>query len=61
MVDLSAVTYLSMEAVAPLLAITSRCAAENQPLRVIPSHAVRPKLITLGLGTGVPLEPDAGV
>ncbi|WP_410665318.1 STAS domain-containing protein [Amycolatopsis sp. lyj-84] len=56
-VDLSKVTYLSMEAVVPLLALAGRCAAEHRPLRVLGSDPVRRKLTLLGLAAVVPLDP----
>ncbi len=58
-VDLSKVTYLSMEAVVPLLAVAGRCAAEHRPLRVLVSDPVRRKLTLLGLAAVIPLDPAA--
>ncbi|MFD4254840.1 STAS domain-containing protein [Amycolatopsis thermoflava] len=56
-VDLSAVTYLTMEAVVPLAKLARRCAAEGQVLRLVASSAVRRKVETMGMSTIIPMEP----
>ncbi len=56
--DLSAVTFLAMEAVVPLLAVARRCGAEQRSLRVLASAPVRRKLESLGLSTVIPLDPE---
>ncbi|MDT7800956.1 MAG: hypothetical protein QOI78_4389 [Actinomycetota bacterium] len=55
--DLSAVTFLTMEAVVPLLALVERCAAEGRALLILASAYVRRKLLLLGLDKVVPLQP----
>ncbi|MGW5051548.1 STAS domain-containing protein [Actinokineospora sp. NPDC004072] len=57
-VDLSAVTYLTMEAVVPLAKLARRCAAEGQVLRIVASPAVRRKVETMGMSTIIPMEPS---
>ncbi|WP_328457760.1 STAS domain-containing protein [Amycolatopsis sp. NBC_00438] len=55
--DLSAVTFLTPEAVVPLLALVERCAAEGKALLIVASSYVRRKLVLLGLDSFVPLQP----
>ncbi|WP_103349923.1 hypothetical protein [Amycolatopsis sp. CA-128772] len=59
-VDLSAVTHLSMEAAVPLVQLVSGCAAADRPVRVRASEPVRLKLARLGLVSTIPLESGAG-
>ncbi|WP_410631681.1 anti-sigma factor antagonist [Amycolatopsis sp. cmx-4-83] len=56
-VDLAAVTYLTMEAVIPFLILARRCAAEGTSLRVVASEPARRKLTSLGLHFTFALEP----
>ncbi|MFF1607627.1 STAS domain-containing protein [Amycolatopsis sp. NPDC058278] len=56
-VDLSAVTYLSMEAAARLVVLARLCAEEGRSLRVVPSGQARRKLVTMGLDAALPLAP----
>ncbi|MFF5992169.1 STAS domain-containing protein [Prauserella flavalba] len=56
-VDLSAVAYLTMEAVVPLATRARRCAAKGQVLRIVASPAVRRKVETMGMSTILPMEP----
>ncbi|MFG1644123.1 STAS domain-containing protein [Amycolatopsis sp. NPDC049252] len=56
LLDLSAVTYLTLEAVVPLLDLVERCAADGRALQVVASPHVRQKLLVLGLDTVVPLR-----
>ncbi|WP_410566917.1 STAS domain-containing protein [Amycolatopsis sp. cmx-4-61] len=58
-VDLSAVTHLTLEAASALVQLTRRCRAEDRPLRFTASSAVRRKLALLGLETVVPLQPSS--
>ncbi|WP_410651457.1 STAS domain-containing protein [Amycolatopsis sp. cmx-4-54] len=55
-VDLSAVTHLSFEAVPPLMALLRHTTTRYVRLCVITSGPVRRKLILLGLDTVIPLE-----
>ncbi|WP_410667968.1 anti-sigma factor antagonist [Amycolatopsis sp. cmx-4-68] len=55
--DLSAVTYLTTEAVIPLITLAHRCAAHEQSLRVLVSEPVRQKLARLGLHETLSSEP----
>ena len=55
--DLSAVTFLTLEAVVPLLALVERCAADGRTLRIVASSTVQRKLLALGLDTVVPVQP----
>ncbi|TDQ00675.1 STAS domain-containing protein [Labedaea rhizosphaerae] len=57
-VDLSTVTYLSMEAVVPFVTLALRCAAQGTPLRVMASERAWRKLTSLGLHDMLPLEPS---
>ncbi len=56
-VDLTAVTYLSMEAVAPLVSLACQGASEGRAVSILGSVTVRRKLTTLGLDTLLPLHP----
>ncbi|UOZ02670.1 STAS domain-containing protein [Amycolatopsis sp. WQ 127309] len=56
-VDLSAVTFLTLEAVVPLLAFVERCAAEGKALLIVASAYVRRKWALLGLDPVIPLQP----
>ncbi|MGW3960158.1 STAS domain-containing protein [Amycolatopsis sp. NPDC005003] len=58
-VDLTAVTELSLEAAAELMTLTHRCQHERRTLQVIASTAARRKLALLGLDTLLPLHPPA--
>ncbi|WP_328454187.1 MULTISPECIES: STAS domain-containing protein [unclassified Amycolatopsis] len=55
--DLSAVTFLTVEAVVPLLELVERCAADGRVLRIVASPTVRRKLLFLGLDAVVPSQP----
>ncbi|WP_146060341.1 anti-sigma factor antagonist [Amycolatopsis sp. CA-128772] len=60
-VNLAAVTYLTMEAVVPFVELARRCAAGGTSLRVVASEPVRRKLTSLGLHATLELEtPPAG-
>ncbi|GLY38109.1 hypothetical protein Amsp01_041330 [Amycolatopsis sp. NBRC 101858] len=48
-VDLSAVTYLTMEAVVPLMVLARRCFDLGQSLCVVASASAHAKLMQLGL------------
>ncbi len=54
--DLAAVTYLTMEAVIPFIALARRCAARGTSLRVVASEPARSKLTSLGLRFTLVLE-----
>ncbi|WP_410596102.1 STAS domain-containing protein [Amycolatopsis sp. lyj-23] len=55
--DLTTVTYLTMEAVIPFVSLAHRCAARGTSLRVVASEPVRRKLTSLGLRSTLELEP----
>ncbi|WP_410592734.1 STAS domain-containing protein [Amycolatopsis sp. lyj-23] len=57
--DLTAVTYLTVEAVVPFVALAHRCAARGTPLRLVASEPARRKLMSLGLESTLALEPPA--
>lgn len=57
--DLAAVTYLTMEAVVPFLTLARRCAAGGTSLRVVASEPARSKLTSLGLHFTLALESSA--
>ncbi|WP_410631107.1 STAS domain-containing protein [Amycolatopsis sp. cmx-4-83] len=56
-VDLTAVTELSLEAAAALMTLTRRCHSEGRAMQVIASAAARRKLALLGLDVVLPLRP----
>ncbi|SFW85539.1 STAS domain-containing protein [Amycolatopsis australiensis] len=56
-VDLSAVTHLSLEAAGTLMTLTRHCQAEGRTLRVAASDSARRKLALLGLDAVLPLQP----
>ncbi|MEV5712842.1 STAS domain-containing protein [Amycolatopsis mediterranei] len=58
-VDLSAVTYLTTEAVIPLVTLARQCLGEGRELRVVASASARQKLTLLGLNTVLSLHPPA--
>ncbi|MGW4525038.1 STAS domain-containing protein [Amycolatopsis sp. NPDC004378] len=58
-VDLSAVTYLSMEAIAPLVLLARHCVAEGRRLRIESSEPAHRKLVTMGLDRVIPLAGGA--
>lgn len=55
LVDLAEVSFLALEGVEPLLALTSRCVQDHRELRIVSSPAVRRKLTLLGLDTIIPI------
>ncbi|WP_103337814.1 STAS domain-containing protein [Amycolatopsis sp. CA-126428] len=55
--DMTTVTYLTMEAVIPFVTLAHRCAARGTSLRVVASHPVRRKLMSLGLHSTLAPEP----
>ncbi len=55
--DLTTVTYLTMEAVIPFVTLAHRCAARGTSLRVVASEPVRRKLTSLGLHSTLAPEP----
>jgi anti-anti-sigma factor len=58
-VNLAAVTYLTVEAVVPFVELARRCAAGGTSLRVVASEPVRRKLASLGLHATLPLGTPA--
>ncbi|WP_410585496.1 STAS domain-containing protein [Amycolatopsis sp. lyj-108] len=54
-VDLTEVTFLSLEGAAELVTLARHCAEIRRDLRVIPSLSVRRKLTLSGLDTHIPL------
>ncbi|SEF37159.1 anti-anti-sigma factor [Amycolatopsis pretoriensis] len=54
--DLTTVTYLTMEAVIPFVTLARRCAARGTSLRVLASEPVRRKLTSLGLHSAFALK-----
>ncbi|MFB9691044.1 STAS domain-containing protein [Amycolatopsis plumensis] len=54
--DLTAVTYLTIEAVIPFVTLAHRCAAGGTSLRVVVSEPARRKLTSLGLESTFALE-----
>jgi anti-anti-sigma regulatory factor len=58
-VDLSAVTYLTTEAVVPLVTLARHCLDDGRDLRVVASASARRKLTLLGLHTVLAVHPPA--
>ncbi|WP_158559860.1 STAS domain-containing protein [Prauserella sp. PE36] len=56
-VDLTAVRYLTLETLAPLLALARDCRDTGLTLRIHPSPAVRSKIRLTGLTALLPLRP----
>ncbi|WP_410567426.1 STAS domain-containing protein [Amycolatopsis sp. cmx-4-61] len=57
--DLTAVTYLTIEAVVPFVTLAHRCAARGTSLRFVASEPARRKLTSLGLESIFALEGPA--
>lgn len=58
-VDLSAVTHLTTEAVVPLVTLAQHCLGQGRDLRVTASASARQKLTLLGLTTILAVQPPA--
>ncbi|WP_199191765.1 STAS domain-containing protein [Amycolatopsis sp. CA-126428] len=55
-VDLTAVTYLAMEALRQLVILARACRLADVRLRVLPSLVARKKIVLAGLAEFLPLE-----
>ncbi|MEV6620989.1 STAS domain-containing protein [Amycolatopsis sp. NPDC051106] len=56
-IDLTAVTYLSLESLTALVKLARGCAVAGVPLRMHPSPIARSKIRQTGLDTLFPLSP----